>query len=334
MINPFTRDRRRSLPLAVGSLVALAWVSIGSHSVLIWLGMTDPVAWIYPCIVDLAILYVSPFAADGSLPDDKQWPIRSYARRTRAMIWWSVGAFNVLHMVLVVQGVQVGVITSLIASSVPFKIVAYSAAVIAALAPVLFYGRAYLLESMVSSWKVWRAAEDARLAEAAAIESANRAETKHELHDEKDEEYQREQDEKDREHRRHLEVLAAQAAAEAQVAAAQAAARPARTRENPERESRGNPAPAARSGDGVDRSNPLVAEALREDNMQKQCRKYLQLAWREGIEVDGAGAERALYGQDRKPTGTGRKMQQILKEQGVEPPSSRQLTAVPAMADG
>ncbi len=136
--------------LRISSVIALGLVSWGSYSVIRWLEMPIPVAIAYPVVIDMAMLYVTPFAVNAMLPDTDEWPIRRKAGRIRAFVWVTVAAFNVLHAWMMVAHLPL---------AGPMRWVAYGVATVIGVGPVVFYGYAYGIEAMVSAWVVARRSE-------------------------------------------------------------------------------------------------------------------------------------------------------------------------------
>src|SRR5437879_9438127 len=105
-------------------------------------------AWLYPAIVDLAVLYVTPFAVDTELPDH----VRKHAKATRRMILPVVTFFNIFHMVLFVQQHQPSVPEPGLAAMT--EVLAYVIAVITGCIPVAAYARVTTLETMDKAHEV------------------------------------------------------------------------------------------------------------------------------------------------------------------------------------
>lgn len=151
--------------LRISSVVALALVSWGSYSVVRWIGMPIPVAVAYPLVIDMAMLYVTPFAVNAMLPNEGDWPIRRRAGRIRAFVWLVVAAFNELHAVMMVwhaAGIPV---------DGPMRGVAYGVASVIGVGPVVFYGYAYAIEAQVAAWVLARKSEIRTGAEAKQTEA-------------------------------------------------------------------------------------------------------------------------------------------------------------------
>lgn len=181
----FFRDpglRQRCVLHAVTAVV-LGWVSYGSHEVLVWIGIPWWPAWIYPAIVDLAVLYVTPFAVNAELPDDQRWPLRRHAKMTRAWVVPLITIFNVLHMILVVQGMRIAAPDPRL--QVATQAVAYLIAVLAGFTPVWLYVRVVHLEIMHKAWELSeRHAADAASRAAAEAEAREAREREARLADE------------------------------------------------------------------------------------------------------------------------------------------------------
>lgn len=139
--------------LRISSVIALVLVSWGSYSVVRWIGMPVPVAVAYPIVIDMAMLYVTPFAVNAMLPSTDEWPIRRKAARIRAFVWVVVAAFNELHAVMVIWH-TVGV-----PAGGPVRWIAYGIASVVGVGPVVFYGYAYQIEAMVTAWVLARRSE-------------------------------------------------------------------------------------------------------------------------------------------------------------------------------
>lgn len=157
--------------LRISSVIALGLVSWGSYSVVRWLQMPIPVAVAYPIVIDMAMLYVTPFAVNAMLPNTDEWPIRRRASRIRAFVWIVVAGFNLLHAWMMVAHLPL---------TGTMQGVAYGVGGVIGIGPVVFYGYAYAIEAQVAAWVVKRraeiekAAEDKQEAEAEADKAAER----------------------------------------------------------------------------------------------------------------------------------------------------------------
>lgn len=149
--------------LRISSVVALGLVSWGSYSTVRWVGAPIPVAFAFPVVIDCAMLYVTPFAVNAILPSSEEWPVRKRAGRLRAFVWATVAAFNLLHSLLsLTHPANDGAVAPPLTG--PLGVAAVAVAVVLGVGPVVFYGYAYALESMVKSWVLARQSDIRRIA--------------------------------------------------------------------------------------------------------------------------------------------------------------------------
>lgn len=301
----------RRLVLQGITVVILGWVSYGSHEVLTWIGMPWWPAWLYPAIVDLAVLYVTPFAVDAELPDSEQWPLRRHAKSTRRMILPVVTLFNVFHMLLFVQQHQPNVPEP--GMQVVAQVCAYVLAFIAGLIPVVVYARVTTLETMDKALEVHLGAEAertvVRLAEQKRLD---------------DEAFERQQEADQKAHDRKMEEMRTEADVKERARSSRGESR---------RESRPAASVVRRETVSVkDEDRQLVAELLGsqpklEDLVASvppgkkldQVMWLMRAAWGANIDLNPSHAG-PLVGADKS---YGRKAVPALKAEGVFPPSER-----------
>jgi hypothetical protein len=312
----------RRLVLQGITVVILGWVSYGSHEVLTWIGMPWWPAWLYPAIVDLAVLYVTPFAVDAELPDSQQWPLRRHAKGTRRMILPVVTLFNILHMLLFVQQHQPSVPEP--GMEVATNVVAYIIAVIAGCIPVAVYARVTTLETMDKALEVHLSAE-ARRTVTQNMEQKRL----------NDEQFARQQEADQAAHDRKMEQL--QAETEANLAAQEQARIARESRRESRSETRATPAAVRSESPRVNNGNPQVTEllaanpkledlvaALPPGKKGDRVKALLQNAWNAGIDLNGTDAAR-LVGCE---VTTGRKAAIALKAEGWSPSERPHLVAL------
>lgn len=146
-----------------GSVIALGMVSWGSYSVVRWIALPIPAAIAYPLVIDAAMLYVTPFAVNATLPDSKEWPIRRRATRVRIFVWIVVAAFNELHALLSLSHPAAdGAVAP--PTTGWYGVAAIAVATLYGIGPVIFYGYAYALEAQVAAWVLARQSEIRRTA--------------------------------------------------------------------------------------------------------------------------------------------------------------------------
>ena len=320
MSAPGRSGRRRRFVLNAATVGVLAWVSYGSHEVLVWIGVPWWPAWIYPAIVDLAVLYVTPFAADVELPEE---PIRRHAKNTRKGILPVVTLFNIFHMILFVQQHRPTTLNPGLATA--FDVCAYALAVIAGCTPVCLYARMTTLEVLDKSLEVSRDLEVSR-------EDDRKRKAAQERSDQRDLELE------DAEHKVKLKTIEARGDAEvARESTPPVPAedtRPTRESTRPTRatSTRATPDPEAEKAAYAlakyatdDRAvlDGLVA-ALPTGTKGQRGKQLLAEAWDAGVELQPTDAGR-LLGFDG---GYGRNLAKTLKEEGTLPPSERPRLAL------